>query len=89
MNEGAPTCTCMSGFEQTEQGCSPVQQGKPFSGYLLGMVPYDDVTADKRGNCIFTVTCNEEDNCSPFAFCTSGGDRKHHVCICMPGYVGE
>ncbi|XP_011138379.1 nidogen-2 isoform X2 [Harpegnathos saltator] len=61
MIDGAPTCTCMSGFEKTDQGCSSVQH----------------------------VTCNEEDNCSPYAFCSFEKDRKNHVCICMPGYVGD
>ncbi|XP_032672473.1 nidogen isoform X2 [Odontomachus brunneus] len=61
MIEGVPTCTCISGFEKTDQGCTSIQH----------------------------VPCNEEDNCSPAAFCSFDGDKKNHVCICMPGYVGD
>ncbi|XP_018315633.1 nidogen-2 isoform X3 [Mycetomoellerius zeteki] len=56
-----PTCTCMPGFEETEQGCSPSQH----------------------------APCNEEDNCSPYGLCISDGNKKKHVCVCMPGYVGD
>ncbi|EZA61094.1 nidogen-2 isoform X1 [Ooceraea biroi] len=58
---GAPTCICMPGFEDTEQGCYPAQH----------------------------VSCNEEENCSPYGLCSYDGNRKKHVCICMPGYVGD
>ncbi|XP_018351270.1 PREDICTED: nidogen-2 isoform X3 [Trachymyrmex septentrionalis] len=57
----APTCTCMPGFEETEQGCSPSQH----------------------------APCNEEDNCSQYGLCISDGNKKKHVCVCMPGYVGD
>lgn len=63
-----------------------VSLGIPFGKDILFTV---DITADKRAYCTFTVACNEEDNCSPAAFCSFDGDRKSHVCICMPGYVGE
>ncbi|XP_011060882.1 PREDICTED: nidogen-2 isoform X2 [Acromyrmex echinatior] len=56
-----PTCTCMPGFEETEQGCSPSQH----------------------------APCNEEDNCSSYGLCISDGNKKKHVCVCMPGYVGD
>ncbi|XP_018362024.1 PREDICTED: nidogen-2 isoform X2 [Trachymyrmex cornetzi] len=56
-----PTCTCIPGFEETEQGCSPSQH----------------------------APCNEEDNCSPYGLCISDGNKKKHVCVCMPGYVGD
>ncbi|KAG5340816.1 NID1 protein, partial [Acromyrmex charruanus] len=51
-----PTCTCMPGFEETEQGCSPSQH----------------------------APCNEEDNCSSYGLCISDGNKKKHVCVCMP-----
>ncbi|XP_070160368.1 nidogen isoform X1 [Polyergus mexicanus] len=61
MIRGAPTCVCMSGFEETDQGCYPAQH----------------------------VSCNEEDNCSSYGLCSFDGNRKKHVCVCMPGYVGD
>ncbi|KAG5326414.1 NID1 protein, partial [Pseudoatta argentina] len=51
-----PTCTCIPGFEETEQGCSPSQH----------------------------APCNEEDNCSSYGLCISDGNKKKHVCVCMP-----
>lgn len=33
MIRGAPTCICMPGFEETDQGCYPAQHGKMFSRY--------------------------------------------------------
>ncbi|XP_018401819.1 PREDICTED: nidogen-2 isoform X3 [Cyphomyrmex costatus] len=56
-----PTCICMPGFEEAEQGCSLSQH----------------------------APCNEEDNCSPYGLCISDGNKKKHVCVCMPGYVGD
>ncbi|XP_012540615.1 nidogen isoform X3 [Monomorium pharaonis] len=58
---GVPTCTCIPGFEETDQGCYPSQH----------------------------VPCNEEDNCSPYGLCSFDGNRKKHVCVCMPGYIGD
>ncbi|KAG7213656.1 hypothetical protein KM043_002901 [Ampulex compressa] len=57
----APMCMCIPGFEETDQGCYPIQHG----------------------------SCDVEDNCSPYGLCSFDGDRQKHVCICLPGYVGD
>lgn len=56
--------------------------------HLRDTLQWTLTNADKRDN-LFAVPCNEEDNCSPYGLCSYDGNRKKHVCICMPGYVGE
>ena len=88
----APTCTCMPGFEETEQGCSPSQHGKNLSYNLWKNVNNgnnDDIFLLIKQLYFFTAPCNEEDNCSQYGLCISDGNKKKHVCVCMPGYVGE
>ncbi|XP_014478375.1 PREDICTED: nidogen-2 isoform X2 [Dinoponera quadriceps] len=98
--EGSHLCHCRHGFTGDGRVCEKLpscedtrcgnyerctmMDGTPMCTCMSGFEKTDQGCSP-----IQQVTCNEDDNCSPFAFCSSGGDRKGHVCVCMPGYIGD
>ncbi|XP_034945839.1 nidogen isoform X2 [Chelonus insularis] len=100
-NEGGHICECRPGFTGDGRHCERVStcedircgdfeqctmvNGKPVCSCIMGFVnngpglpcmPLED-------------PCNLANNCSPQGTCTYDTDRQHHICICLPGFVGD
>jgi len=38
---------------------------------------------------LFTETCDTASDCSPYGACTFSDAVDHHICVCLPGYIGD
>ncbi|KAK0096570.1 hypothetical protein PV326_005114 [Microctonus aethiopoides] len=100
-NEGGHTCQCRPGFTGDGGTCDrldtcedlrcgefehcDMRNEKPTCvcapGYVnngpgLPCYPMDD-------------PCNLANNCSPQGVCTYNIDRQAHICVCLPGFIGD
>ncbi|XP_012216144.1 nidogen isoform X3 [Linepithema humile] len=98
--EGGHTCQCRPGFTgdgrvcERLPSCEDTRCGDYEQCAMIGGAPRCICLPgfeDTEQGCYPAqhVSCNEEDNCSPYGLCSFDGNRKKHVCTCMPGYVGD
>ncbi|XP_029175623.1 nidogen-2 isoform X2 [Nylanderia fulva] len=98
--EGSHTCQCRPGFTgdgrvcERLPSCEDTRCGDYEQCAMIRGVPMCICAPgfeDTEQGCYPTqhASCNEEDNCSPYGLCSFDGNRKKHVCVCMPGYVGD
>ncbi|XP_046389156.1 nidogen-like isoform X2 [Ischnura elegans] len=100
--DGGYRCLCNHGYEgdgkycQRMRTCSDIQchpnaecilprPGQPecrcFPGFKGNGYQCTAVTQE--------VSCDIENNCSPFAVCTYSEEMGESLCVCLPGYVGD
>ncbi|XP_057336518.1 nidogen-like isoform X1 [Microplitis mediator] len=100
-NEGGHTCQCRPGFSGDGRICEKlatcedtrcgdyeqctVVNGIPTCSCVTGFIN------DRPGLPCYPANdpCNLANNCSPQGMCTYDTDKQTHICICLPGYVGD
>ncbi|KAL0115113.1 hypothetical protein PUN28_010595 [Cardiocondyla obscurior] len=98
--EGSHMCQCRTGFTgdgrvcERLPSCEDTRCGNYEQCVMLGSTPTCICSPgfeETDQGCYPSqhAPCNEEDNCSPYGLCSFDGNRKKHVCVCMPGYVGD
>ncbi|XP_017793749.1 PREDICTED: nidogen-2 [Habropoda laboriosa] len=98
--EGSHTCQCRPGFTGDGRNCQRsvsceetrcgdyeecvMAEGEPTCVCILGY-------QDTEEGCYPLVrgSCDVEDNCSQYGICNLDPETQTHVCICIPGFVGD